>query len=140
MPKTLIVDDSAIFRKLLKETLHSRYPSMEIVEAADGVEAMQKINSYHPDLIFMDIRLPGETGLKLTQKIKRVLPQTNIIILTNYDLPEYREAASKFAANHFLSKGVTTGDQISTIVESIIAHAGIHEKNLVNENIQNGEA
>jgi hypothetical protein len=55
-------------------------------------------------------------------------------------LPEYREAASKFGANHFLSKGVTTGDQISTIVESIIANAGINEKNLVNENIQNGEA
>ena len=113
---------------------------MDIKEAQEWNDAMETVKIFHPDIIFMDIRLPGETGLELTQKIKRDFPQTNIIIHTNYDLPEYREAASKFGANHFLSKGVTTGDQISAIVESIIANAGINEKNLVKEDIQNGEA
>ena len=140
MFKALIVEDSTHFRQLLKEILIARFPSMDIKEAQDGNEAMETVKIFHPDLIFMDIQLPGETGLELTQIIKRDFPQTNIIILTNYDLPEYREAASKFGANHFLSKGVTTGDQISTIVESIIANAGINEKNLVKEDVQNGEA
>ncbi len=128
MFKALIVEDSTHFRQLLKEILVARFPSMDIKEAQDGNEAMQRVKTSHPDLIFMDIRLPGETGLELTQKIKRDFPQTNIIILTNYDFPEYREAASKFGANYFLSKGTTTGDQIFTIVESVIANVGINEK------------
>jgi DNA-binding NarL/FixJ family response regulator len=124
MFNTLIVEDSIQFRQLLKETLHTRFPAMDIHEAQDGKEAMQIVKIFHPDLIFMDIRLPGETGLELTQKIKRDFPQANIIILTNYDLPEYREAALKFGANHFLPKGVTTGDQISALIDSIIDNEG----------------
>ncbi len=140
MFKTLIVEDSTHFRQLLKEILIARFPSMDIKEAQDSNGAMGIVKIFYPDLIFMDIRLPGKGGLELTQKIKRDFPQTNIIILTNYDLPEYREAALKFGANHFLSRGVTTGEQISTILDSSIANEGINNKNLVNENIQNGEA
>ena len=121
VPKTLIVEDSAIFRKLLKETLHSRYPSMEIFEAGDGEEAMQKINSYLPDLIFMDIKLPGENGLELTAKIKAKYPDVIVIILTSYDTPEYREAAVQAKANYFLAKGSSSKEGILKLVESISA-------------------
>jgi YesN/AraC family two-component response regulator len=140
MLKTLIVEDSTHFRQMLKEILLARFPSMDVKEAKDGSEVLRMVKTFLPHIIFMDIRLPGETGLELTQKIKRDFPQVNIIILTNYDLPEYREAASKFGANHFLSKGVTTRDQISAIIESIIANALINGKNLTKEDIQNGEA
>jgi DNA-binding NarL/FixJ family response regulator len=121
VPKTLIVEDSAIFRKLLKETLHSRYPSMEIFEARDGEEAMQKINSDLPDLIFMDIKLPGENGLELTAKIKAKYPDVIVIILTSYDTPEYREAAVQAKANYFLAKGSSSKEGILKLVESISA-------------------
>jgi len=121
VPKTLIVEDSVIFRKLLKETLHSRYPSMEIFEAADGEEAMQKINSYLPDLIFMDIKLPGENGLELTAKIKAGYPDIIVIILTSYDTPEYREAAIQVKADYFLAKGSSSKEGILRLVESISA-------------------
>ena len=121
MPKTLIVEDSAIFRKLLKETLRSRYPSMEIFEAGDGEEAMQKINSDLPDLIFMDIKLPGDNGLELTAKIKATYPDVIVIILTSYDTPEYREAAVQAKANYFLTKGSSSKEGILKLVESISA-------------------
>jgi DNA-binding NarL/FixJ family response regulator len=120
VPKTLIVEDSAIFRKLLKKTLHSRYPSMEIFEAGDGEEAMQKINSDLPDLIFMDIKLPGENGLELTAKIKAKYPDVIVIILTSYDTPEYREAAVQAKANYFLAKGSSSKEGILKLVESIL--------------------
>ena len=94
MSRTLIVEDSAIYRKLLKETLRSRFPSMEIIEAENGEEAMQQISAHTPDLIFMDIKLPGENGLELTGKIKAKYPDVAVIILTSYDSPEYREAAA----------------------------------------------
>jgi DNA-binding NarL/FixJ family response regulator len=117
----LIVEDSAIFRKLLKETLHSRFPSMEIFEAADGVEAMQRILSHPPDLIFMDIKLPGESGLELTAKIKAKYPDVIVIMLTSYDSPEYRQAATQAKANYFLSKGSSSKESILTLVESALA-------------------
>jgi DNA-binding NarL/FixJ family response regulator len=118
--KTLIVEDSAIYRKLLKETLHSRFPSMEIIEAEDGEEAMQKMSAHPPDLIFMDIKLPGENGLELTGKIKANYPDVIVIILTSYDTLEYREAAVQARADHFLSKGSSSKEGILTLVESIL--------------------
>jgi DNA-binding NarL/FixJ family response regulator len=119
--KTLVVEDSALYRKLLKETLLSRFPSMEIIEAEDGEEAMQKINGQPPDLIFMDIKLPGENGLELTAKIKAKYPDMVVIILTSYDTPEYREAADRAKANYFLSKGTSSKQTILSLVESILA-------------------
>jgi DNA-binding NarL/FixJ family response regulator len=119
MVKTLIVDDNASFRQLLRGILDARFPSMEIEEAGDGKEAMAKLKSFHPGLVFMDIKLPGENGLELTKKIKADSPVVIVIILTSYDLPEYREAAVQFGANHFLTKGSATGDEIAELVRSL---------------------
>ena len=119
--RAMIVEDSAIFRKLLKETLLSRFPSMEIFEAAEGEEAMRRVHSNPPDLIFMDIKLPGESGLELTAKIKAKHPDVIIIILTSYDSPEYRKAADQAKANYFLSKGSSSKENILTVVESALA-------------------
>lgn len=121
MSRILIVEDSTFFRQMLKETLLSRFPSIHIHEAADGEEALKKIEISKPDLIFMDIKLPGENGLEITKKIKGRYPDIIIIILTSYYLPEYREAASQYGADLFLSKGATTKDYIYTLVESFLS-------------------
>jgi CheY-like chemotaxis protein len=117
--KILIVEDSSLFRQLFKETLHDRLPSIQIHEAANGEEVMQKVETLHPHLIFMDIRLPGENGLALTQKIKTRYPNIIVIILTAYDLPEYRQASSQYA-DYFLPKDSSTTENIFTLVESIL--------------------
>jgi DNA-binding NarL/FixJ family response regulator len=118
--RVLVVEDSTIFRTLLKETLQSRVPSMEILEAVDGEEAMKEITARLPNLIFMDVKLPGENGLDLTAKIKAKYPDVTVIVLTSYDTPEYREAAVKAKANHFLAKGSSSREGILTLVESIL--------------------
>jgi DNA-binding NarL/FixJ family response regulator len=94
---------------------------MEIIEAEKGEEAMQQISARTPDLIFMDIKLPGENGLELTGKIKARYPDVAVIILTSYDSPEYREAAAQVKADHFLSKGSSSKEAILTLVDSILA-------------------
>jgi DNA-binding NarL/FixJ family response regulator len=104
MERILIIEDNALFLQFLKETLRSRFPSTDILEAANGEEAMQKIKTLPPDAIFMDLRLPGENGLELTKKIKAKYPDIIVVMITNYDLPEYREAAYQCGADHFLSK------------------------------------
>lgn len=119
-PRVLIVEDSPVFRKLLKETLRSQFPSMRISEAEDGKDALQKVTNFCPELIFMDIKLPGENGLELTKKIKAQCPDITVIILTSYDTPEYREAAVQSKANYFLSKGSSTREGILTLVKSIL--------------------
>jgi DNA-binding NarL/FixJ family response regulator len=122
MFRTLIIEDHLGFQALLKETLHSVSPTMEITEAADGDEAYEKISSSCPNLIFMDIRLPGENGLELTRRIKAEYPETIIIVLTSYDFPEYREAARRNGADHFLLKGSATREHIETLVKFIVSN------------------
>jgi CheY-like chemotaxis protein len=93
MSKTLIVEDNSTFRQSLKELLGTRFPTMDVKEAADGEEALQKITDHVPEIVFMDIKLPGENGLQITKKVKAKYPEIIVIILTYYDLPEHREAA-----------------------------------------------
>ena len=120
MAKILIVEDSAFFRTLLKETLLDHYPKIEISEAPNAEDALKTVNGFTPDLIFVDIRLPGESGLDFTRRIKSTYPNIPVIILTSYDLPEYREAAKEYQADHFLSKGTTTKEDILALVASIL--------------------
>ena len=120
MPRTLIVEDNTAFRQSLREILHSKFPSLEIVEASDGEEALQKVGNLTLDLIFMDIKLPGENGLSVTKKIKALHPEIPIVILTSYDLTEYREAAEESKANHFISKGSPT-NKILDLVKSVLS-------------------
>lgn len=124
MFKALIVEDSPIFRRTLKWALCSRLPDMVVDEAADGTEALKKIETLQPNLIFMDIRLPGENGLELTKKIKKDYPNVIIIILTNYDIPEYRQAAYEYGANYFLTKDASISDKLLALVESIASDLG----------------
>jgi len=121
MCKTLIIEDNATFRQSLREILSNKFPSMLVEEAADSKEALQRIEDQTPDIIFMDIKLAGENGLKLTEKIKGVYPEVIIIILTSYNLPEYRDAAHQYGATHFLAKSSSTSNEIIELVESILS-------------------
>ncbi len=116
--RVLIVEDSTLFRQLFKETLHDRFPSVEIYEATDGEDALLQVETSRPNLIFMDIRLPGENGIELTRRIKRLYPEIVVIILTGYDLPEYREFSRRYA-DYFFTKDSSTAEGIFTLIKSI---------------------
>jgi DNA-binding NarL/FixJ family response regulator len=124
--RTLIVEDNATFRQTLLESLSARFPAMIIAEASAGQEVLPKIETLFPDLIFMDIKIPGENGLALTQKIKSRYPETIVIILTSFDLPEYRQAAYERGADYFLVKGSSTNEEILELVESILSNSGFN--------------
>jgi len=120
MFKTLLVEDNTAFRQSLREILNKQFPSIAIEEAADAGEAMQKVDLFLPNLIFMDIKLPNGNGLDLTKKIKKEHSEMNIIILTSYDFLEYRLAAAQYGANHFLSKASVTREEITALVKSFL--------------------
>ena len=116
MHKILIVDDSTLFRKTLQEGLHAQFPSLVILEAKDGEEALRTIPTLLPDLIFMDIQLPNGNGLELTRFIKGLYPTIKVVILTSYDLPEYRDAVFEYKADHYAPK-----DLFMSLVNLILA-------------------
>jgi DNA-binding NarL/FixJ family response regulator len=121
MLDTLIVEDNTTFRKSLAEMLTERFNNMRVSEASNSVEAEDMIAMRLPDLIFMDVRLPGESGLELTRRIKSQHRNVTVIMLTNYDLQEYREAASKYGADYFMPKGSSSWEEIISLVEEICA-------------------
>lgn len=121
MADILIVDDNAAFRKMLKHILLSKFPSTRIREAGDGNRAIKETEKQTPNLIFMDVRLPGENGFQLTRRIKAAYPKTVLIIITSYDSPEYREAAFESGADFFVSKKASTATDILERVESIFS-------------------
>ena len=120
MFRVLLVEDDPILRKILKHELAHWFPSIDIQEASDGKEAMAKTASSCPKIVFMDIRLPDESGLQLTKKIKAKCPLTSIAILTSHDSPEYRQAAKECGASQFFVKGATDGCDIQSFVQSLL--------------------
>jgi YesN/AraC family two-component response regulator len=92
---------------------------MVVDEAVDAEEALVKVESLLPHLVFMDIKLPGANGLEITRKIKEDYTAIKIIILTSYDFPEYREAAVQYGADHFLSKESSSREDILALVDTI---------------------
>jgi two-component system response regulator YesN len=116
----LIVDDNARFRDMLKAMLQSAFPSSQVSMAPEGATALRMIGEKQPDVIFMDIRMPGKNGLVLTGEIKQRNKDIVIIMLTNLDTSEYREAAMAKGADFFLSKESSSAEEIQELVRSII--------------------
>ena len=119
MLRALIVEDSCLFRETFKTALHKCFSSPVIEEAENGEEALQKINGAPPDLIFTDMSLAGINGLELAQKIKKDFPCIRIAMLTGYDLPEYRLAASQQGVERFFVKDSLDWKEIKEFIQSI---------------------
>ena len=101
---TLLVEDNVSYRKTLSDVLLLHFPLIGVDEAGDGREALSKVEYQRLDLIFMGIQLPGENGMDVTKKIKRMYDDIVIVILSTNNLPEHRQQAFRNGADYFLSK------------------------------------
>jgi CheY-like chemotaxis protein len=104
MFNTLLVEDDVSYRKILSDVLLLHFPLIGVDEAGDGREALSKVECQRPDLIFMGNQLPGENGMDVTKKIKRMYDDIVIVILSTNNLPEHRQQAFRNGADYFLSK------------------------------------
>jgi DNA-binding NarL/FixJ family response regulator len=107
MIRVLVADDQALVRGGFRLMLDSQ-PDMEVVgEAADGGEAVESALRLHPDVVLMDIRMPGIDGLEATRRIVRSAPPAlRVLVLTTFDLDEYVYEAMLAGASGFLVKDV----------------------------------
>jgi DNA-binding NarL/FixJ family response regulator len=115
--RVLLADDQALLRQTFK-LLISATPDMEVVgEAADGKEAAYLARTYHPDVVVMDIRMPGTDGLAATETIcgDPDLAGTRVLILTTFETDEYVARALRAGASGFLGKTASTDELLAGI-------------------------
>jgi DNA-binding NarL/FixJ family response regulator len=115
--RVLLADDQALLRQTFR-ILITATPGMEVVgEAADGKEAIQLTRTHHPDVVVMDIRMPGTDGLAATEAIcaDPDLASTRILILTTFETDEYVARALRAGASGFLGKTASTDDLLAGI-------------------------
>lgn len=127
MPKTriLLADDHALFREGLGIIIASQ-PDMEVVgEAGDGLEAVVKALELKPDLVLMDIHMPGCDGLEATRKIKTALPDTTIVILTVRDDEEKLFEAIRSGAQGYLLKNIHSREMLEMLRGALRGEAAI---------------
>ena len=117
MEKVLLVEDNLIFRESFKKALLTYMPALNIAEAANGVQALRLVQESCPQVIFMDLKLPGENGIELTKKMRQLAPEAKIIILTIHSPePEYVTAAQEAGADHFVVKGFWSMEEIVSLI------------------------
>jgi len=113
--RVLIADDHPVVRKGIQMLLGTE-PSIQVVgEAINGEEAVQKASELQPDVVLMDLVMPGVGGTRATLEIKRLLPDTKVIILTGFSEKARAEEAVRAGADGYLLKDVDGGDLIKAI-------------------------
>lgn len=107
--KVLLVDDHSIFLEGLQSLLQAR--GIEVAGTAkDGLEALEKARLLHPDIILMDIAMPGFSGLEAIHPIKAEMPEVKIVMLTSFDDDENLFKAVKRGASGYLLKNLNAED------------------------------
>ncbi len=116
MIKLLIVDDESIERDALKHIIrNSELEVGEFEEAFNGRDAVEKAISFQPDIIFMDIKMPGISGIEASKRIKGYLPDCKIVLLTAFDYFEYAKEAIKIGVEDFIIKPAANEQVIETL-------------------------
>lgn len=115
MYRSLLVEDNAEFRSVLACTLKSEFHDMEVGEAESGEDALKLMQDRQPDLVLLDVQLPGISGFETAQLIRHCNHNVKVIILTGHDLPEYKAASLKCGADHFFSKNDSLHEILAAI-------------------------
>jgi two-component system KDP operon response regulator KdpE len=98
----LIVDDNPAVRRLIRTVIAAS--KADVVECMNGVEAVAAYGDRHPDVVLMDLDMPELDGLSATRQIRAADPAAHIIVVTNYDDPDLREAAQHAGARDYVLK------------------------------------
>jgi DNA-binding NarL/FixJ family response regulator len=116
--RVLIADDHAILREGLRALLAST-PDLEVVgEAADGREAIAQVDALRPDVVLMDVAMPGLGGLEATLAIRRAHPDVKILVLTQYEDREYIHRCLQAGVSGYLLKK-SAGKELAASIRAV---------------------
>jgi two-component system response regulator DevR len=116
--RVLLVDDHEVVRLGLKALLE-RHPQFDVIgEASTAREALEMVGNYHPDVVVMDIRLPGTSGIEACEEITNRYPETRVIMLTSYAEDEMLFSAIRAGASGYMLKQIG-GDDLVRALEAV---------------------
>ena len=118
--RVLLADDQPLIRAGFRMLLEEQPDISVIGEAADGAEAARLTRQLRPDVVLMDVRMPGTDGIEATRRIVAETPASRVLVLTTYDLDEYAFTALRYGASGFLLKDARPAD----LADAIRAVAG----------------
>lgn len=126
--RVMVVDDHASMRAGLTMVLSSAEDIEVVGEAADGEEAVRVARACEPDLVFMDLQMPGTDGIAATVALLRALPEVRVLVLTMFDLDDYVAGAMEAGAHGFLlktadAKELIAGARACVAGETVLASA-----------------
>ena len=119
--RILVVDDHPVVRHGLRKLLGTR-PEWEVIdEAGDGIEAVEKATRLKPDVVLMDVSMPGMDGLEACRRIRKNVPQSEILIVTQHDSPQMMREALGAGARGYVVKSNVARD-LTAAVEAVSQH------------------
>ena len=102
--RILLADDNITFRHGLRKLLESDARVEVVAEVGDGIAVVEQAKGRRPDVVLMDIRMPGQDGLAAAREIRKHCPGVKIVVLTSYDTPALRAQAREAGVSAYLLK------------------------------------
>jgi DNA-binding NarL/FixJ family response regulator len=115
----LVVEDFALLRSSVVRWLQNRFPSCLVHGVDSGEQALEHARSARPDIVIMDINLPGIDGIEATCRMKAKAPETAVVMLTTHDTPQHRAAAASAGAAGYIPKSEMEA-RLESTVESLL--------------------
>ena len=118
--RILIVNNQPSFRQQAREMIPAiPWASIIIAEAKDGMEAIEMVKRHRPDVVLMDIMMPGMSGIEATRRIKKIAPQTKVIAITAYDNAEFPKRSIEAGADLFIKKEELDSEALRECLEKL---------------------
>lgn len=115
MKKIMVVDDSALMVSVISNFIKKSGKEVEIISASNGQEAIDKYNTEKPDLVFMDIKMPGVDGIEALIKIRGSHPSSKIVMCTSMKEEEQERKAKEAGAVGYIMKPFSSQDIIDAL-------------------------
>ncbi|MGA2868427.1 MAG: response regulator transcription factor [Verrucomicrobiota bacterium] len=119
MMRVLIVDDHSIVRRGLKEILADEFPKSEAGEAESSRAALELVATQEWDIVLLDINIPGRSGLEMLVEMKRLRPNTPVLVLSAYPEEEFAIRSLKLGASGYLNKSLSSDEVVIAVKKAM---------------------
>src|SRR5215217_2768709 len=124
----LIVDDHAVVRQGVRAALEAREAFTVVGEAESGAEAIERVAEFVPDVVLMDLLMPGMDGVEATRQIKRLSPRTQVVVLTSHQDDTHIFPALRAGAISYLLKSVKMDELAEAVRRAAQGEATLHPR------------
>jgi DNA-binding NarL/FixJ family response regulator len=118
--RVVVADDHAIVREGIRQVLDGMEGIAVVGEAANGPDAFERAQALVPDVVVLDVSMPGESGLEVAKRLKRALPATRVLMLSVYDNTEFVLEAVRAGADGYLLKD-STPSELRAAIRKVIS-------------------